>query len=77
MYSVIEILQKKQGMNLNQAKKQFLLYYRSVKRNWGFEPNVEEFAQKIINIDLIVKRIRSEESGKTIPNGMMIKWKRN
>lgn len=68
---VIEALQKKQGIDRDQAKQLLLRYYRPMKRNWGFEPNVDEFADQIIDIDRIVKRAQAGGG-----SGPMIRWKR-
>lgn len=68
---VIEALQEKEGINREQATMLFLRYYRPMKRNYGFEPNVDEFADIIIHIDGIVKRSLAGED-----KGPMIRWKR-
>lgn len=68
---VIDALQEKQGIDREQATKQFLRYYRPMKRNWGFEPNAEEFAEKIIHIDRIVQRAKTGEG-----DGQIIRWTR-
>ncbi|WP_068778512.1 hypothetical protein [Paenibacillus sp. GM2] len=60
MNAVIKQLQINKGLDESQASQLFEKYYRSVFKHWGMEPNVEEFAEIIQEIDELASRIGAE-----------------
>ncbi|MGG3455155.1 hypothetical protein [Paenibacillus rhizolycopersici] len=67
MKAVIQHLQQNKGLDESQATQLFEKYYRPVYKHWGMEPNAEEFAEKIQEIDELACRIgKGVKSLKTI-----------
>ncbi|NOU94904.1 hypothetical protein GC093_16990 [Paenibacillus sp. LMG 31456] len=56
MNAVIKQLQQNKGLDESQATQLFEKYYLPIYKQWGMQPNVEEFAEKFQNIDDLVSR---------------------
>ncbi|MBB6732693.1 hypothetical protein [Cohnella zeiphila] len=54
-HAVMNEIRKKLDLDEKEATSFLLRYYRPLKRTWGQEPNPEEFAEKAIRLDQLVK----------------------
>ena len=57
--SVVDEILKRRDAGLPDAFKVFHRYYRSVNSAWGHEPNPEVFAEQVLKLDRLVKRIKT------------------
>ncbi|MFD2330138.1 hypothetical protein ACFSR7_12880 [Cohnella sp. GCM10020058] len=55
--AVIEKIKQSMDLDESQAGQLFEKYYQSVYKYWGMEPNAEDFAEKILNINELTNRL--------------------
>jgi hypothetical protein len=69
------VMNELQGLGYagDKAKEVLVKHYRVVRRTWGFEPNAEDFAREIVDIEKAVNR----KYNPTDPNQVYIGHLRN
>ncbi|WP_141505093.1 hypothetical protein [Paenibacillus luteus] len=59
--SVIDHIMELKQLDRAAARSLLVKYYRPLYRNWRHEPNVEDFAEKVVKLDETVQRYWAEQ----------------
>lgn len=70
--AVIDHIMELKQLDRAAARSLLRKYYRPMYRNWRHEPNVEDFAEKVIELDETVQRIVAARAAKAqVDDGVM------